>query len=76
MPDSIGAWLAGAAMLCAGLMSTLWPRRVAEFLKDVGGSSTAFARMPEERRVIGIRVAGIGAVFVSMLVLGVAANAS
>ncbi|GAA1493823.1 hypothetical protein [Curtobacterium herbarum] len=71
MPDAIGAWLAGAALLCAGLTFALWPRRVAEFLKDVGGRTTTLARMPEQRRTAGIRV-----VFVSMLVLGVAANAS
>jgi hypothetical protein len=76
MPNVAAAYLIGAALLCTGLASIFWPGPIAEFIKDAGGESTAFARMPEVRRRVGIRVAGAGAVFVSMLVLSAAANAA
>lgn len=76
MTNVVAAYLVGAALLCGGLASIFWPGPIAKFLEDVGRDSTALARMPEGRRNVGIRVAGFGAVFASMLVLSVAANAA
>lgn len=76
MSNVAAAYFVGAVLLCAGLLGTFRPGPIAKYMKEVGGDSPAFGRLSEGLWIVGIRAAGVGAVFVSMLVLSVAAGAA